>query len=97
MLHRYTHAARRVSNLFHDQMQTPLERAVYWTEYVMRNNGTDHLRLESRNLAPYQRDLMDVYFLLLLAFLTPFVFIYITLRYCRRPRAKGITVGKKQQ
>ena len=33
-----------------DQLQPPLERAVYWTEYVIRHGGATHLRsLEIRS------------------------------------------------
>jgi glucuronosyltransferase len=61
-------AAKRLSGLLRDQLQSPLERAVFWTEYVIRHNGSmDHLRLGSRKLAPYQRSLIDVYLVLVLA------------------------------
>ena len=32
----YLKAVQKKSNLFRDQIQTPLERAVFWTEFVIR-------------------------------------------------------------
>ncbi|XP_063834010.1 UDP-glucuronosyltransferase 2B20-like [Ostrinia nubilalis] len=34
----------RLRTLMQDQPQTPLERAVWWTEYVIRHSGARHLR-----------------------------------------------------
>ena len=32
-----------------DDIQTPLERAVFWTEYVIRHRGAPHLRSPARD------------------------------------------------
>ncbi|KAF2903124.1 hypothetical protein ILUMI_03060 [Ignelater luminosus] len=37
-----------------DQPMTALERAVWWTEYVLRNNGAKHLRSPAVDLPTYQ-------------------------------------------
>ncbi len=80
---RYKNAAERLSGLFRDQLQTPLERAVYWTEFVLRHNGTQHLTLASRDLSPLQRQLVDVYLMLFItAILLPIVLLYLCLKKC---------------
>lgn len=33
-----------------DQIQSPLERAVWWTEYLLRHHGAEHLRAPTANL-----------------------------------------------
>ncbi|CAH2230238.1 jg19992 [Pararge aegeria aegeria] len=33
----------KLHSVIHDQLQSPLERAVWWTEYVIRNHGAEHL------------------------------------------------------
>lgn len=33
-----------------DQPQTPLERAVWWTEHVLRHKGAAHLRSPAANM-----------------------------------------------
>jgi len=42
---RYGERAKELSSIFSDQPQTPLERAVFWTEYVIRHNGILNQRL----------------------------------------------------
>nr|CAD7261547.1 unnamed protein product [Timema shepardi] len=51
---RYKTNAQEASRLFRDQPETPLERAVYWTEYVIRHKGATHLRSASLTLSWYQ-------------------------------------------
>ncbi|KAJ8948062.1 hypothetical protein NQ314_008488 [Rhamnusium bicolor] len=50
----------------HDPM-TGLEKAVWWTEYVIRNKGAKHLRNPAVNLPFYQYYLLDVIGFLVLA------------------------------
>ncbi|XP_052864670.1 UDP-glucosyltransferase 2 [Anopheles cruzii] len=47
---KYRKAAKYRQMLLKDQRSTPLETAVYWTEYVIRHNGAYHLQSPSRNL-----------------------------------------------
>nr|CAD7599797.1 unnamed protein product [Timema genevievae] len=56
----YKENAERISRLFKDQPETPLERAIFWTEYVLRNNGAHHLRSSSVDMPWYQYMLLDV-------------------------------------
>lgn len=57
---RYRTAARERSALLRDQPETPLERAVYWSEYVMRHRGARHLQSPVRELSFVQYFLLDV-------------------------------------
>ncbi|XP_068156429.1 UDP-glucosyltransferase 2 [Drosophila tropicalis] len=47
---RYAQAAQLKSKLYRDQKDTALDRAVWWTEYVLRHKGAAHLRSASRDL-----------------------------------------------
>jgi len=49
----------------------PLERAVYWVEYIIRNGGAEHLKGDSVGLNDMQYFLFDIVFILL----TPIVCI----------------------
>lgn len=52
---------------------SPLDTAVYWTEYVIRHKGAPHLKTAAVDLSWYQYLLLDV-----IAFLI-FIFISIIL------------------
>ncbi|XP_057376044.1 UDP-glucosyltransferase 2-like [Daphnia carinata] len=56
----YAEKMEKVSELMRDQMETPLDRVIYWIEYVIRHRGAPHLRTSSRKLSLYQRFLLDV-------------------------------------
>ncbi|KAI9556581.1 UDP-glycosyltransferase 208A1 [Daphnia sinensis] len=61
---RYRQRVKQVSALMHDQIDNPLDRAIYWIEYVIRHQGAPHLRNASRDLALPQRALFDVLLIL---------------------------------
>lgn len=63
----------------HDQMEPPVERAIYWIEYVIRHQGAPHLRSAARDLPIYQRGLLDVIlFLFVVASLTAYLFFRLS-------------------
>ncbi|XP_072946224.1 UDP-glycosyltransferase UGT5-like [Epargyreus clarus] len=41
----------KLRTLMHDQPQTPLERAIWWTEHVLRHGGAKHLRAPAANMS----------------------------------------------
>lgn len=58
-----------MSLVFRDQPMTPQERAVFWTEYVIRHRGAPQLRCQAAKLSWVEFLLLDVVGLLLLALL----------------------------
>jgi glucuronosyltransferase len=70
----------QVSAYARDQMESPLDRAVYWIEYVIRNQGAPHLRIASRNLPLFQRYLFDVLFFVVFSALS---FLFLVFYLCR--------------
>ncbi|XP_075897863.1 UDP-glucuronosyltransferase 2B1-like isoform X2 [Nelusetta ayraudi] len=56
----YTQNMRKLSQLLHDKPMKPLDSAVFWIEYVMRNKGAAHLRTESYKLPWYVYHCLDV-------------------------------------
>ncbi|XP_066286571.1 UDP-glucuronosyltransferase 2C1-like [Branchiostoma lanceolatum] len=56
----YLETATRLSRLHRDQPQSPMERAVWWIEYVIKHGRLPHLRARAVELPWYQYYLLDV-------------------------------------
>ncbi|KAF4519502.1 UDP-glycosyltransferase-02b [Ephemera danica] len=54
------------SRQFRDQPETPLQRAVFWTEHVLRHRGAAHLKGQWQNLGLLQWFYLDVVLMFLL-------------------------------
>ncbi|XP_060876406.1 UDP-glycosyltransferase UGT4-like isoform X1 [Metopolophium dirhodum] len=54
------------SRIYRDQPMKPLQRAVYWVEYIIRNGGAGHLKGDSVGLNDMQYFLFDIVFILLI-------------------------------
>lgn len=57
---KYRQQAKYRQSLLRDQKISPLETAIYWTEYVIRNNGAYHLQTPGRNMGFLQYYSLDV-------------------------------------
>ncbi|XP_018561506.1 UDP-glucuronosyltransferase 2B15 isoform X2 [Anoplophora glabripennis] len=69
----YRNTVRRLKQLALDTPMTGLEKAVWWTEYVIRNKGAKHLRNPAADIPLYQYYLIDV-----ISFLLAVVALVIT-------------------
>ncbi|KAL0860430.1 hypothetical protein ABMA27_009819 [Loxostege sticticalis] len=61
----YRQNIKRLGILMRDQPQPPLERAVWWTEYVIRHSGARHLRAPAANMSWHQYLELELVFSLL--------------------------------
>ncbi|KAK5639987.1 hypothetical protein RI129_010798 [Pyrocoelia pectoralis] len=66
--------------LVQDQPMTGLERAVWWSEYVIRHKGAAHLRSPLLDIPWYQYLLLDVIAVLLFGFTFSVYILYILVR-----------------
>lgn len=58
---RYKENSKLRSEIFKDYQMKPMDRAVYWVEYVLRHNGAGHLKQSSNIPQSYmQYFLIDV-------------------------------------
>jgi len=70
----------KYSLLTKDQPQSPMERAVWWVEYVLRHKGARHLKSAAVDMPWYQYFLLDVLgFLALISTIS----IYVTYKVIR--------------
>lgn len=58
---KYGDQIKKLADLCEDQPMTGLERAVWWSEYVLRHKGAPHLRSPYLDIPWYQYYLLDVY------------------------------------
>ncbi|XP_073717010.1 UDP-glucuronosyltransferase 2C1-like isoform X1 [Misgurnus anguillicaudatus] len=90
----YKENAMRLSRIHHDRPMKPLDEAVFWIEFVMRNKGAKHLRVEAHNLTWYQYHCLDVFaFLFTIVTVVLYIFFKICkcliIRYCFRSKQKS--------
>lgn len=89
---RYRNNAEVVSSKFRDRLNTPVDTAVFWIEYVIRHKGAPELRSEAAFLPWYQYYLVDVVFVLLGVVLFSLYFIYFVIS-----KLIALVTSKKQK
>ncbi|XP_050693307.1 UDP-glycosyltransferase UGT5-like [Eriocheir sinensis] len=77
---KYKETVSAMSASLRDQLTTPQERAVFWTEYVIRHRGAPQLRCPATQLSWVEFLLLDVVGLLLLALLVLLLLLRSLLR-----------------
>lgn len=75
----YKENIMKLSAIHKDRPVEPVDLAVFWTEYVMRHKGADHLRLAARDLNWFHYHSLDVtgFLLVVMAFV-----IAVVLKSC---------------
>ncbi|XP_032254015.1 UDP-glucuronosyltransferase 2B31-like isoform X5 [Phoca vitulina] len=90
----YKENAMKLSRIHHDQPVKPLDRAVFWIEFVMRHKGAKHLRPASHNLTWFQYHSLDVIGFLLACVATA---IFVTTQCCLFCYRKFAKIGTKEK
>ncbi|XP_012875574.1 PREDICTED: UDP-glucuronosyltransferase 2B15-like isoform X3 [Dipodomys ordii] len=90
----YKKNAMWLSTIHQDQPMNPLDRAVFWIEFVMRHKGAKHLRPLSHNLTWYQYHSLDVIGFLLACVATV---TFLVLKCCLFVYQKVLKKGKKEK
>lgn len=87
------------SKLFLDREISPTNRAIYWTEYVIRNKGAHHLQSAAVHLNLMQLVLLDVVSFLILIIATIILILYFIIRYVFRKvcRSKSKCIDQKKK
>ncbi|KAL0860384.1 hypothetical protein ABMA27_009783 [Loxostege sticticalis] len=85
----YRNNILRLRSRMLDQPQTPLERAVWWTEYVIRHSGARHLRASAANMSWHQYYELELVIYLVLAVLTALI-LACSVIYCLLKKVFGV-------
>ncbi|XP_045762876.1 UDP-glycosyltransferase UGT5-like [Maniola jurtina] len=87
----YQENIRRLRAIVKDEPQKPLERAVWWTEHVLRHGGAKHLRAAGANITWVQYlelELVAIVVLVLFSIIVVLVFVLYYLRKLMLPAFK---------
>lgn len=57
---RYKRNIERLGKLIRDQPMRPVDKAVWWTEYVIRHQGASHYRYKPAQMPAWQYHYYDV-------------------------------------
>nr|XP_004665424.2 UDP-glucuronosyltransferase 2A3-like [Jaculus jaculus] len=90
----YKENAMRLSRIHHDQPVKPLDRAVFWIEFVMRHKGAKHLRVAAHDLTWFQYHSLDVLGFLMACVATA---IFLVAKCCLFSCQKLGKTGKKKK
>ncbi|XP_061001224.1 UDP-glucuronosyltransferase 2B4-like isoform X3 [Dama dama] len=90
----YKEKAVWLSTIHHDQPVKPLDRAVFWIEFVMCHKGAKHLRPAAHDLNWFQYHSLDVIGFLLACVATVVFVITECFLFCYH---KFVKTGKKQK
>lgn len=89
---RYAEKIKELSLVWRDQPMKPLDTAVWWSEYVIRQKGAVHLRSAARDLNFFQYHSLDV-----IAFvLTLILFVLYVVKCFIKFLWKKLCGGKQQ-
>lgn len=80
----YREKMTTLSNLHRDQPMKPLDRAVFWIEFVMRHKGAKHLRTESYKMSNIQYYSIDVVAFLMAVILLLFIVFISAVKFLWR-------------
>ena len=76
----YSKTVQKMSKLYRDRPQHPMDTAVYWVEYVIRHNGADHMRYAAVDLGFIETNSLDVIGAAVCLMLVVSIFLYKLLK-----------------
>ncbi|KAG4070815.1 hypothetical protein HA402_011041 [Bradysia odoriphaga] len=88
---KYRQRAQKLSALYRDRPEHPLDKAAFWIEYVIRHNGAKHMQSSAVHLNIFQYYMVDVVaFLFVVLVVGVKIFAFI----CKKLKAKIFGVNK---
>ncbi|GLV42887.1 UDP-glycosyltransferase family 35 member A1 [Carabus blaptoides fortunei] len=81
----YKQNIQTISKRYRDKPENALERAIFWTEYVIRHGETNYLHTAAKHMPFYKTWLLDIWGIIVLAVL---LIKYTVTQMCRRNKQK---------
>ncbi|KAK5642053.1 hypothetical protein RI129_008220 [Pyrocoelia pectoralis] len=91
----FSDVAKRRSKIMHDDQLKPLDKAIFWIEYILRHNGGKHLKSSSLSFNILQYLLLDVIGFISIIIAISICVCIFALKKIRRPHKK-VTISKKK-
>ncbi|XP_041972154.1 uncharacterized protein LOC121728109 [Aricia agestis] len=76
----YRENIKKLRTIFNDKPQEPLERAVWWVEYLLRHGSAKHLRSPSANVPLTRYYEIDLVVIMLVVLVVVFVIVLMALK-----------------
>lgn len=101
----YKENAHRLQRIFRDRPLSPLQSAVYWTEYLLRHKGAPHLMSTAVTMPFYKEALLDVIAFYIFIFCSFIYILYLLCQYSvlcikvfvKRWKTKPVKVRKRKK
>lgn len=93
-LHSYKEKVVTLSQLNQDRPVSQLDLAVFWTEFIMRHQGAQHLRVAAHDLNWIQYHCLDVMGFLAVLVLT---LLWLLFKGCSCCARRCLKMGKKKK
>ncbi|CAD0205779.1 unnamed protein product [Chrysodeixis includens] len=87
----------KLRKLLTDEVQTPLERAVWWTEYVLRHGGAKHLRSPAANISWAEYLELELVFTLVSILIAVLVVAFIIIRKLYKLVINNVNIKVKRE
>lgn len=76
---KYTQNVKKIATRLMDQPQTPMEKAIFWVEYVIRNEGAPYMKTSARHLDMIEYLNLDVYAVLAFGAFLVFALLFLVI------------------
>lgn len=92
----YGKKAKEISRRFKDRPMAALDLAIFWIEYVIRNNGADYIKNPALRLSWIESNMLDVYgFVILVDLMIIYIFVKMV-KFLLGMEKKSVTEKKKR-
>lgn len=65
----YLEKAKELERIWKDRPMSPMDTAMYWLEYIIRNQGAEYMKNPARNMNWFAYTMMDVYAFIVVIFI----------------------------
>lgn len=81
---KYLKNTKEIASRLLDQPQPPMEKAIYWIEYVLRHDGAHYMQTSAQHLSVIEYHNLDIYATFLVVFfLSIFIPIYVIRKFLK--------------